>query len=265
MDRLPGGETHRVRHLFGSAHLSLVVDGVAAGNTPATVWADDAGAPRSALVWDGAHNLYFAGDLDRAGGWRDLFDREIAPAGTGILKVHAGAASAAAIFAGLRMRERERVFYRRDAAPVADRRRALPTGFRITPIHDGYDDLSALTNAGDVTAEIESGWHSVADFRRDGFGFAVHTGDTIVCWCTAEFRSGGKCGIGIETVAAYQGRGLATLTAVAFVEHCATRGVTPHWDAWASNLPSVAVAEKAGFQLVERYPALVADFADLRA
>jgi len=264
MDLLPGGEAHRVRHLFGRAHLRLVIDGVVAGNTPATVWADEAGAPRSALVWDGTHNLYFAGDLDRAGEWRDLFEREIAPAGESILKVHTSAASAAAVFAGLPMRRRQRVFYRRDPRAVADRRPRLPAGLRITPIHEGYDDLSALANAADITAEIRLGWHSVADFRRDGLGFAAHTDDTIVCWCTAEFVSDGKCGIGIETVGAYQGRGLATLTAAAFVDHCAARGITPHWDAWANNLPSVAVARKVGFQLVEHYSALVGDFADLR-
>ncbi|HKD96363.1 MAG TPA: GNAT family N-acetyltransferase [Micromonosporaceae bacterium] len=265
MDLLPSGETHRVRHLFEPAHLTLVIDGVAAGNTPARVWADDSGGPRSAMVWDGTHNLYFTGDLDRAGAWRDLFDRDIAPACTGILKVHTDDASAAAVFGGLPMRRRERVFYRRDPRPVPDWRQALPAGYRVTPIHDGYDDLSALANAADVTSEIGLGWHSVTDFRRAGFGFAAHTGDAIVCWCTAEFVSDGKCGIGIETVPEHQGRGLATLTATAFVEHCAARGITAHWDAWADNLSSVAVAEKVGFRLVERYPALVGDFAGLRA
>ena len=80
--------------------------------------------------------------------------------------------------------------------------------------------------------------------------------------CTAEYVSGGRCGIGIETVPAYQGRGIATLTASAFAGYCATWSITPHWDAWSSNLPSVVVAEKVGFRKVETYSVLVADFSD---
>jgi hypothetical protein len=45
-----------------------------------------------------------------------------------------------------------------------------------------------------------------------------------------------------------------------FAVHCAERGVTPHWDCWTSNLPSVAIAEKLGFHKVETYPILAGDF-----
>jgi RimJ/RimL family protein N-acetyltransferase len=65
------------------------------------------------------------------------------------------------------------------------------------------------------------------------------------------------CGIGIETVATYRGRGLARATAQALLGECASRGLVPHWDAWADNLPSVAVAKRIGFELVEEYAVLV--------
>jgi RimJ/RimL family protein N-acetyltransferase len=48
-------------------------------------------------------------------------------------------------------------------------------------------------------------------------------------------------------------RGYATLTASAFVEHAAGLGITPYWDSWKANLPSVAVARKVGFRLLTEY------------
>lgn len=102
----------------------------------------------------------------------------------------------------------------------------------------------------------------MADFRRAGFGFCAHDAGTIMCWCTAEYVSEGRCGIGIETVPAYQGRGFAALTASAFVEHCAGLGVVSHWDSWSGNLASVAVAEKLGFRKIETYHVFVGSFGE---
>lgn len=133
----------------------------------------------------------------------------------------------------------------------------LPAGFRISSINDRFHDLGALGNFAEVIEEIESCWNSVGDFRRAGFGFVAHDSQQIACWCTAECVSDGRCGIGIETVSAYQQQGFATLTASAFVDHCIDTGMTAYWDAWTDNLPSVAVAEKIGFSKAETYSIFV--------
>ena len=89
--------------------------------------------------------------------------------------------------------------------------------------------------------------------RAGGFGFCAMDGETIAGWCTAEYVSEGQCGIGIETIEAYQGRGVATALAGAFVDQCGERGITAHWDSWAANTPSVKVAARVGFTRVEEY------------
>jgi GNAT superfamily N-acetyltransferase len=138
------------------------------------------------------------------------------------------------------------------SSPLANIPRAsrLPDGFRISRINDS---LAGLANFTDVVAEIESCWPSMRDFRRSGFGFVACDTDAIVCWCTAEYVSPGQCGVGVETVTDYRNRGFATATATAFVEHCLTNGISPYWDAWADNHPSIAVARKVGFAQVETY------------
>lgn len=259
---LPHQHVDRVRHLFGGGHLALVIDAVVAGNSPARVWADDLEMPRTTLAWDGAHSIYLVGEPGRGEACRDVFARDIAPAGQGIFKLHASAAAAATLLPGHRLRRRERVLYRNDRPSAAGWPRRLPAGFQVSAIHERLADLQALGNFAQVAAEIGSCWPSMASFLRAGFGFCAHDAATIVCWCTAEYVSDGKCGIGIETEDAYRRRGFATLTAGAFAEHCAGRDIAPHWDAWSDNWPSVAVAERLGFRKVESYSVFVGSFGE---
>jgi GNAT superfamily N-acetyltransferase len=258
--RLPAHDLGRVRHLFGAAHLCLVIDAIIAGTSPARVWADDLTAPCTALAWDGGHCVYLAGAAGQGEQCQEVFSREIAPAGRGMFKLYAAEEAVRTVFAGYALQQRERVFYRGGEPPLTRCSQPLPAGFAISSINDRFAGLSALGNFAAVAAEIGSCWDSVTSFRQAGFGFCAHDAQTIVCWCTAEYVSSGKCGIGIETVPSHQGRGFATWTAAAFVAYCARRSITPHWDAWSSNLPSVAVAEKTGFRKTGTYPVFVGTF-----
>ncbi|HUB41774.1 MAG TPA: GNAT family N-acetyltransferase [Streptosporangiaceae bacterium] len=260
MLELPRRDIRRIRPLAGSQHLRLVIDAVIAGNSPARVWADDAAEPRTAMVWDGAHCIYVVGASGHHEACRQVFDRDIAPAGQGIFKLYATEPVARAVVADFQLDRRERVFYRGEGSAVNGRQLPMPAGFRISAIHDHLSELAVLSNFSAVTAEIGSCWTSMAAFRRAGFGYCAHDHATIVCWCTAEYVSDGQCGIGIETAAAYRGRGFATLTASALAEHCAGQAIMPHWDCWSGNLPSVAVAEKLGFRRIETYSVFVGTF-----
>jgi RimJ/RimL family protein N-acetyltransferase len=255
-------DARAVRHLFAAEHLALVIEAVIAGSFRATVWVDDPAAPRTALAWDGSHGIYLVGAVDRPEEWRELLAREVLPAGHGLFKANVPDDVAAVVFAGYELRRRDRVFYRAPDLPAEGERSSLPDGLRISEIAECLDDLVGLANAAEVVAEIEFMWPSLDAFRRDGFGFAAHDGSTVAGWCTAEYVSPGRCGIGIETVAAFQRRGIATATARAFLTHCTNIGLTPHWDAWATNRPSVAVAERIGLTLVETYHVHIGDFGD---
>jgi hypothetical protein len=197
VDELPARELHRVRHLVEAEHLTLVIDAMAAGNSPATVWVDDGAAPGAAAIWDGTHSLYLAGAADRAGALGASIGQHIASARPGLVKVYATDAAASAAFAGCQLESRERVFYRGGQLQIPCWRSRLSAGLRISSIGDEIRRLAAFGNFADVSAEIESCWPSIADFRRTGFGFCVHDGQVIVCWCTAEYVSDGRCGIGI--------------------------------------------------------------------
>jgi RimJ/RimL family protein N-acetyltransferase len=85
-----------------------------------------------------------------------------------------------------------------------------------------------------------------------GFGYAAVIPDRVICWCTAEYVSPQRCGIGIATDPAFERRGVATATAAQFVAECLRRGKRPYWECAAGNPASARVAEKAGFELLEQ-------------
>jgi len=85
-------------------------------------------------------------------------------------------------------------------------------------------------------------------FITQGFGYAAVVQERVICWCTAEYVSAQRCGIGIETVPEYERRGVATATAARFVADAIGRGLTPYWECRRENIGSIRVAEKLGFE-----------------
>jgi RimJ/RimL family protein N-acetyltransferase len=131
---------------------------------------------------------------------------------------------------------------------------SLPSGLKLRFIDAELLENATLPQLEEVRGEIESGWTSVERFLQEGIGCCVvHEIDGVVCWCTAEYVSSGKCGVGIETVESYQEQGLATVAASAFVQQAASRGWQVYWDSWLANTPSTRVAEKVGFEKLTEY------------
>jgi RimJ/RimL family protein N-acetyltransferase len=103
----------------------------------------------------------------------------------------------------------------------------------------------------DDVRERASPW---TDFARDGFGFCLLHGATIVSHCLADCVSGSRCELGIFTNGGYRRRGLGALTLAATVEYCLEQRLpTIGWHCWANNWGSQALAEKVGFRLAGAY------------
>jgi RimJ/RimL family protein N-acetyltransferase len=243
------------RREFSGAQLEMVLASVRAGNTAARLWTGDG----LALLWDQGNNVFYlarsgalhpegtahldalnlrAAALDR--GRRYFRARALAPELEPLLRE---------ILAPVALHPARKRFYRYDA-PAPDVN-AEPEGVAFVPIDGALLRTKGLANLEQVRSEIGFMWHDEKHFLAQGFGVAAVFDDAVVCWCTAEYVSRTMCGIGIETVEGCQNRGVATAAARRFVRHALSRGVTPHWECDAENLPSTRVAEKAGFTLLE--------------
>ncbi|HEX2906181.1 MAG TPA: GNAT family N-acetyltransferase [Phototrophicaceae bacterium] len=269
MHPLPFEQFATVRPLFIGQHLELVIDGIIAGNSPVLIWVDDLARPRTAYIWDKFHCHYLAGNPHNA-----TFNAELCgliaeqllptitpPVFVKVTYTPEWEPHVPALFPAIELKLYPRVFLTLNNFNGSEWRRRIPDGFTMQPINAALLGNTSLNHVTEVLAEIRQCWPSVEQFLANGFGFClVHHQEEIAGWCTGEYRSAGKCGIGIETVEAYQRRGLAQLTASALVEHALAAGLAPHWDSWARNVPSVAVAEKIGFRVAVNYSAYVGVF-----
>lgn len=121
----------------------------------------------------------------------------------------------------------------------------VPPGFRIERM-----DGALIERIG-----IRIGfWGSVDTFLKYGFGFAMLREDHLASKCYTAFVGGGEYEIQINTEEDFEGQGLGTLTASAFVEHCIRNAVRPAWSCDLENRASAAVARKVGFEEIGDSP-----------
>jgi len=260
---LKRSESLKVRSIFREPHLSLVISSVAECNSPGRIWVDDPINPQTAFIWDKAHIFWLVGRPDNEEynlAVKEFIHEQIMPEARKreiyIFKLcgslEAWQSISKSIFKKLEKKARRLYVFKR--MKIDNWREEIPDGFAMKRIDARFLNESSLKNRNFVVDEISSSWDSIDDYLKRGFGFALmHGGEEVACWCTAEYVSKNKCGIGIETLQKYQRREFATLTGYAFVDHCISNDIIPHWDSWDDNIGSIRVAEKVGFELAEKY------------
>lgn len=253
---------------FAGAQLEMVRAAIIAGNTAGRLWVRCGEGGETALLWDQGNNVFYLGgaalDAGSARALRTLLTDEVQPhsvaAGACYFRARGLTADLDALlsqlFPAVPLAVTQKLFYTYPAAgsPVL----AVPEvdGLVFAPI-DRSLLQSELENVQELLYEIAWMWPgsaetALAHFLDVGLGSAAILGDRLVCWCTAEYVSVDRCGIGIETDANYRRRGIATATTAHFVTAALARGLRPYWECDAANLPSVRVAERCGFQLLDR-------------
>lgn len=263
-------EYGRVRPLFKGLEFDLLLPAILEMNSAAQMWVDDKFVPRSVFLWDKANNVfYLSGDESN-----DEFNGEIT-------RLMAREIKTELIFrrrSYFRLRatsdawdpklpsicetdlaKGHYMFYSHQRPVRTNWGTGMPSGFRLEKIDEEFLYRSNYEQREFILGEIGQMWPSIEKFKL-GFGFSIVNDVHVVCWCTAEYVSKGKCGIGIETLKDYQNRGLATIAASAFVEHCIANGIKPYWECDAKNLASRRVAEKVGFVRELDYPMYFGNF-----
>ena len=142
-------------------------------------------------------------------------------------------------------------------APTLDLQ--LPDGYSMQLITPEFlsGDIAGLDA---VREEMCSERASVEDFLARSFGLCPIHSNEVAGWCMSEYNVGERCEIGIATAPNHQRKGIATLATWAFLAEAHRRGYTRvGWDCWTRNVPSAATARKAGFTLIEEYPAVVVE------
>ncbi len=154
-----------------------------------------------------------------------------------------------------------KVFYERPWTQALPQREPIKRlGFSVLPIDRDFLNRGSLENIESVVVEVKGMWPSLETFCQHGFGVAIAYKDEVLAWCTAEYVSDDRCGVGIETVESYRNQGLATWLTHEFLLEAQKRRINVGWECWQGNSASVRVAEKWRFALLEESTMLVGKF-----
>ena len=263
MQFLGRDQYERVRPLFAELRYNLVVDSILDGHTPAWVYADDAAQPHTAWLWNRMDAMLLAGDAgnkDTSRSLAALIHHRVIPDARQryipALSLHYHPAAwqqqVDVILAGLGPEQAPRRYYRFDRLRV-DWRPRLPPGAEMRPIDGELLAAGHLANVDSLRGWVFSFWPTPGDLVRSGLGRCLVQGEEILSWCLTVYASGRERELGVATVPAHRGLGLATLTAAACIEACLERGFRPHWHCWEENEASIALAGKLGFVEPVRY------------
>jgi RimJ/RimL family protein N-acetyltransferase len=165
-----------------------------------------------------------------------------------------------AIGEGLEMRSAKRAYYGLSAAP-SQQQLVFPSTWRLRKIDETMLAAQDLENLTELLTEIHSESTSPADFLSRKFGYCMQEDSRLIGWCLSEYNHGDRCEVGIETLAAYQRRGVASSTASALIVEAIAHGITTvGWHCWRDNSASSALARKLGGVLTAEYSVLLCRF-----
>jgi hypothetical protein len=266
ISKLKSNEHEIIKHLFIGPEFALLLHAIWEGNSPAQIWTDDRSNPKSVFLWDKANNVfYLSGNYDNSQFNSDLSEllvRKVIPELRLKQRTHFRlrttsedwTSQLSSIFVKADLKAGRYMFYSLKAPANPNWKDKIPTGFKLELIDEDFLFNSRYDNIKVVMKEVRQMWSSIDCFINCGFGFSLVTSSKVVSWCTSEYMSKYRCGIGIETLQEYQNRGLATIAASAFVEHSLRRNIKPHWEYNMENLASRRVAKKVGFVKELDYP-----------
>lgn len=242
----------------------MVLASVVEGNTEAQLWYTSQPDDHAVcLLWDKGNNVFYvSGQLGLPETIKDLSslintdvkERAIKER-LSYFKVKTLSPSlenaVTDIFQNIPLHKTNKLFYTFRAKKV----KAIPNprlaGVQYHLIDADFLKEGRFENNHSVKSEIEWMWPSLERFLQKGFGTVAVIDAKIICWCTAEYVSKNKCGIGIEVIDEFQNQGIATATAAHFLEHCLNQNMIAHWECDKDNIGSVRVAEKVGFEKTE--------------
>ena len=258
---------HRIEEYvkyFPGSQPEMVLDSVIDGNTEALLWYTPQPDNNAVcFLWDKGNNVfYLSGQLVLPETIKDLASLINTQVKEKAIKEELSyfqvktlssslENSITDIFQNIALHETNELFYTFRSQRVKTTPNPKLEGIQYHPIDADFLEEGRFENSQDVKSEIEWMWPSLERFLEKGFGTAAVIDASIICWCTAEYVSKSKCGIGIEVIDEFQNKGIATATAAHFLEHCLNQNIVAHWECDKDNIGSVRVAEKVGFEKTE--------------
>jgi hypothetical protein len=258
----------RLKYIYKSYAHSFIFDSIVEGNTPAQIFVDDAEDISIFLICEG-NCVYFGGEVEDKDKYKEAINffkenclSESRRKELGVVKInYYTEAWKKELLEGLKEFDcnlYDRSLFKQDLKYVKAVRN--DDNVIVKKIDNEVLQNTSLGNLNCLIDEVMGMWGSEDNFIKNGFGYCAIMDGNIISWCTAEYVSKNYCGIGIETIEAHERKGVATMISNEFLKGCLASNITPYWDSWKKNIPSVRVAEKNNFKKVCDYKVVFIKF-----
>jgi RimJ/RimL family protein N-acetyltransferase len=226
-------------------HNAALIFSVIDCKNPGRIFVDDADQPRVALVYPTDTFYFLGGDgisTETGGAVVQTLFNTLIPAATEKELVLFVFSENWRANLNVLLADRGVIQISRKILPFNQERFGIHTGWRER-IPTGFT-LSQVTES---MAEKDPALLPLVMEETGRFGTCLLKDGEIASICSAVAVGRGEVEIDISTQEAYQGQGLATLTACAFIEESLARNLKPVWSCWPFRTASYALAKKLGF------------------
>ncbi|GAB2564861.1 GNAT family N-acetyltransferase [Gracilibacillus alcaliphilus] len=244
----------------------LEVPAVIYGNNPGRIFVDNKQSPRSGMIWLGnMDGFIFIGEADNL-----LFNREIKTYMDEVI-----APEAIKLGLGDFEGSGHTPEWDQTITEIFEKETLISSGQRVYKLPEENFDQQTVPEISEdysivkVTSDIDQSnfknkelllhplqefWESPADcFAKGGIVYMAMKEAEIAAVIYTGFSYQNKHLIGIETDEQHQGRKLAQRLTYSYVQEALAKGIIMYWDVMEVNSPSIAVAEKSGFQRLFNY------------
>ena len=95
-------------------------------------------------------------------------------------------------------------------------------------------------------------WTDAENFLKHGAGFSLFYNNELASTAYSAYVHDNFLEIGIETIEAYRGKGLAQFVCSALIDYCLQNNLEPVWSCRLENTASCKLARKLGFEPVSK-------------
>jgi GNAT superfamily N-acetyltransferase len=248
-----------VQDLFVGCHC-IPLGGVFGGWYKGRIFVDDVTSPSAAYVWTPWGYHYFAGTPNNVSfnqAMRKMLADELQPESAAVGESNillTLAPEGDEVLVGdilpsptaIKIYRSTFKFNKTKFQSVGDWKSRIPIDFSMA-----YIDANLAARLTDV---ICATWRNIDEFLERGFGYCLLEDGNILSVCHSAFIARNEVEIGISTENTFRRRGYGSLTAAAMITHCLENGFSPHWECFWDNEPSVALANKLGFEKTADVP-----------
>jgi hypothetical protein len=248
-----------VQHLFAGCYC-IPLNGVVDGQHEGRIFVDNALSPSAVYVWTPWGYHYFAGassEVSFIESMREMLTDTLQPQSASVgepdilLTLMPGVKKAPAgdilpTSEVIKIYRSTFAFNEAKFLVIGDWKDRFLKGLSIVRIDENL--VSYLVD------DICATWRSVEEFFERGFGFCLLENDNILSTCYSAFVARNNVEIAVSTEKDYRRRGYAAITGAVMIEHCLENDLLPHWECFWDNEPSIALANRLGFEKTADVP-----------